>query len=213
MILGPSPGLAAALVLGSYLLGAVPFSYLIVRSLSGRDVRSLGSGNAGATNVLRAQGWGAAVATLLLDAGKGAGAVLGAQAAGVPVPVVGACAAAAVAGHVFPVFLGFRGGKGVATAAGALLVLAPWVWLAALGIFGLLVAARGYVSLASMVTVALAPWLVLMRGSLGWGRFGDAWIAIALTVIAVLVIARHGANIRRLRAGTEPTLGRSGEAG
>ncbi|HKH50075.1 MAG TPA: glycerol-3-phosphate acyltransferase, partial [Thermoanaerobaculia bacterium] len=112
-------GTGLALVAAAYLLGSVSFSFLIVKIKEGKDVRTLGSGNAGATNVLRASSLGAAVLTLLLDLAKGVAAVVGTRLLDAPPPVVGGAAFAVVLGHVFPVFLGFRGGKGVATAAGA----------------------------------------------------------------------------------------------
>ena len=109
-----------AIVAGAYALGSVPFSYLIVKLAKGRDVRTVGSGNAGATNVMRAAGKAAGAAALLLDCGKGVAAVTAARALGASGLVVGGAAVAVVAGHIYPVFLGFRGGKGVATASGAL---------------------------------------------------------------------------------------------
>src|SRR5262249_55669760 len=124
----PGPSLdiiVVALVAGAYLLGSISWSYLLVWLLQGRDVRTVGSGNAGATNAMRAAGKGVGVAVLLLDVGKGVAAIEVARALEAPPPVVGAAAVAVVLGHVYPVFFGFRGGKGVATSAGAMGALAP----------------------------------------------------------------------------------------
>lgn len=193
----------ALLVVGAYLLGSVPFSYLLVRWLRQQDVRRVGSGNAGATNVLRAAGKGPAIATLVLDLAKGASPVLAARALGQPPWVEGAAALAAVVGHVFPVYLGFRGGKGVATAAGAFAAVSP----AALGltalVFALTVAWRRIVSLASMVSALTFPPLFWL---LGRGRETGGLLA-ATVAISALVLLKHRANLRRLLEGREPTLG------
>lgn len=193
-------GLFALAVLGGYLLGSVPFGVLITRALGLGDLRAIGSGNIGATNVLRTGNRGAAAATLLLDAGKGAAAVLlgrlwlaedAAQAAGL----------AAFLGHLFPVWLRFRGGKGVATFLGTLLALAWPVGLAACATW-VAVAALGRISsLAALAASALAPvWALLL------GQGGVAPVAL---LMALMVWLRHRANITRLRAGTEPRIGRS----
>lgn len=181
-----------------YLLGSVPFGLLVARAWGLGDVRAIGSGNIGATNVLRTGSKGAALLTLLLDGGKGALAVLlarlwagedAAQAAGLM----------AFVGHCFPAWLGFRGGKGVATLLGLLLALAWPVGVAACLTWAAVAAALRYSSLAALSASAFAPiWAVLL------GR-GEA--ALLLLVLALLVHLRHGANIRRLLAGTEPRLG------
>ena len=186
-----------ALALG-YLAGSIPFGVLITRAMGLGDLRSIGSGNIGATNVLRTGNKRAALATLLLDGGKGAVAVLVARAvAGEPAALVAALGA--FLGHLFPVWLGFRGGKGVATFLGIMLALA-WpagiaaclTWLAVAGLFR-------FSSLAALVAAASAPlWLAL------FGRPDAIWLAVAL---ALLVFVRHHANIRRLLAGTEPRIG------
>ncbi len=209
-------------VLLAYVLGSVPFSYLIVRIHRGLDVRTIGSRSAGATNVLRASGGWAALAALLLDVAKGAAAVLVADSLDVGIWWCAAAAVAAVAGHVFPLFLAFRGGKGVATAAGVLALLVPWAGLGALAVFILLAAWTRYVSLGSISAAASLPLLVGSRW-LG-GAFGEPdgldhgpALLAAVSAIAVLVIVRHRANLVRLRAGTESRLGRkptaSGAAG
>ena len=187
-----------ALLLG-YLLGSIPFGVLITRALGLGDLRAIGSGNIGATNVLRTGSKGAALATLLLDGGKGAVAVLVARAiAGEPAALFAALGA--FLGHLFPVWLGFRGGKGVASFLGIMLALA-WpagiaaclTWLAVAAVFRVS-------SLAALVAAASAPlWLA------AFGRSDAVWLAVAL---ALLVFVRHHANIRRLLAGTEPRIGK-----
>jgi glycerol-3-phosphate acyltransferase PlsY len=193
-------------VAGAYLLGAISFSYLIVKLAQGRDVRTVGSGNAGATNVARAAGKAAGAAALLLDCGKGVAAVAGARALGAPATVVGAAAAAVVVGHVFPVFLGFRGGKGVATAAGALGALAPAVLAVAMVLFVLVLAWKRYVSLGSIVAAASFPLLFVAGWLLGWLRPPGGGPVAASFCIAALVLVRHSGNLDRLRRGVEPRI-------
>jgi len=182
-----------------YLLGSIPFGYLLVRVFRGADVRTTGSGNIGATNVARTSPL-LGIATLLLDALKGVTAALvvsmifpGARTA------VFVAAFSAVCGHVFPVWLGFRGGKGVATGLGSFLLVTPKAILVAIGIFVAVAAAFRFVSLASLVAAACLPLLAIL--------FGESRVAaeIALmTAASVLIIAKHYQNIRRLLAGTEP---------
>jgi glycerol-3-phosphate acyltransferase PlsY len=202
-----SAGAAAAVVLGAYLLGSISWSYLIVKLTQGRDIRTVGSGNAGATNVMRAAGKAAGAAALVLDLGKGIAAVEGARALDAPAAVVAGAAVAVVLGHVFPVFFGFRGGKGVATAAGALGALAPAALVAALLVFAVLVAWKRYVSLGSVVTAALFPLLVWAAPRWTGGTAGGGWPVAAAAAIALVVIVRHRGNLRRLRLGTERRLG------
>ena len=202
-----SPGFAAALVAGAYLLGSVSFSVVIVRLIHGLDVRTVGSGNAGATNVLRAAGRKAGALVLVLDAAKGITAVAVPRALDAPPSVVGGAAVAVVIGHVFPVFFGFRGGKGVATSAGALGTLAPAAMVLGLIVFATVVAWKRYVSLGSIVTAAAFPLLVGLSLELGWIRYGGTWLLLPSAAIALIVIARHARNLRRLRQGTEPRLG------
>lgn len=187
-------------VLVAYLVGSISFSYVTVWLMHGRDIRELGSGNAGATNVLRTTGLTAALAVLVLDVAKGAAPILLARALGSGPPVMAAAAVAAVLGHVFPVYLRFRGGKGVATALGALGALAPLPTVVATGLVLLLISWTGYVSLGSIVGVMAAPVLMVL-----W-KVGT-WHAVAAAAIAIVVISRHAGNIRRLRAGTERRLG------
>lgn len=201
-------GTGLALVLGSYLLGSVSFSFLIVKVKEGKDVRTIGSGNAGATNVLRASSLGAAVLTLVLDLGKGMAAVLGTRLLEAPPPVVGGAAFAVVLGHIFPVFLGFRGGKGVATAAGALGALEPLAMLATLGVFVAVVAWKRYVSLGSVLAALVFPLLAWAGHRLGWIPAATTpSVVTASAAIAALVLYRHRSNLVRLRRGTENRLG------
>ena len=198
----------------SYLLGSLPWSYVIVRLHRGIDVRTIGSRSAGATNVLRASGKWAALLALLLDAAKGAAAVVLARSLDVGSWWLAAAAVAAVAGHVFPLFLGFRGGKGVATAAGVLALLVPGAALGALAVFVVMVAWKRYVSLGSISAAVALPLLV----GVSWlsGAFRDEHgvdpgpaLLAGTAAIAVLVIGKHRANLVRLRAGTESRLGTS----
>ncbi|HRO13382.1 glycerol-3-phosphate 1-O-acyltransferase PlsY [Amaricoccus sp.] len=190
--------LALAFLL-AYLLGSIPFGVLITRALGLGDLRSIGSGNIGATNVLRTGHKGAAAATLLLDAAKGAVAVLAARAlAGEAAAMVAGFAA--FLGHLFPVWLGFRGGKGVATFLGIMLALAWPAGLAACATWLAVAAATRFSSLAALAAAALAPlWLWL------FGRPDAIWLGLAL---AALVWVRHRANIGRLLAGSEPRIGK-----
>jgi glycerol-3-phosphate acyltransferase PlsY len=182
----------------AYLLGSVPFGVLIARVFGLGDLRRIGSGNIGATNVLRTGNKPAAAATLLLDAAKGGVAVLVARAAlGETAALVAGLAA--FLGHLYPVWLGFRGGKGVATFLGVLLALAWPAGLAACATWLATAFAFRMSSLAALVAAATAPlWLAL------FGPPGSAWPGLAL---AALVFVRHRANIARLRAGTEPRIG------
>jgi acyl phosphate:glycerol-3-phosphate acyltransferase len=190
-----------ALVLAaSYLLGSIPFSYLVAR-LRGVDVRTVGSGNVGATNVMRNVGKTAGLAAFALDAAKGAAAAVIAQRVGLGVGLAALAAVAAIFGHMYPVWLGFRGGKGVATGAGAFLPLAPLATAGALAVFGLVLAATRYVSAGSMAgAVALAA-LAAATGA-PW----PVWTAAA--AMAALIVWKHRGNIRRLLDGTESRLGR-----
>lgn len=184
----------------AYLLGSISFSYFMVWLLRGRDIRDVGSGNAGATNVLRTTGLAPALLVLLLDIAKGAVPVLIAVDLEANPITVAATALAAVLGHVFPLYLRFRGGKGVATALGALAALAPWPTAGGLAAVLLVVSWTRLVSLGSIVGVTLVPILMFF-----WEV--EAWYAAAGAAIALLVIVRHSSNIRRLRAGTERRLG------
>lgn len=193
-----SPGLLLLTAVLSYLLGSIPFGVVVTRTLGLGDLRRIGSGNIGATNVLRTGNKGAALATLLLDGGKGALAVLiarwllaedAAQLAGL----------AAFLGHLYPVWLGFRGGKGVATFLGVLLALNWLVGLAVCAIWLLSAVVTRTSSIAALVAAASSGlWiLALTNGSL---------LVLAL-ILTILIYVRHGANLKRIKAGTEPRIG------
>lgn len=205
-----STGLSVALVVGAYLLGSISWSVLLVRLLQGMDVRSVGSGNAGATNVMRAAGKKAGAAVLVLDIGKGIAAVAVPRSLDAPPAVVGGAAVAVVLGHVFPIFFGFRGGKGVATSAGALGTLSPIAMALGLLVFLAIVTWKRYVSLGSVVTAALFPVFAWMSHQRGWTEHGGQWTILAGALIALLVLIKHQENLRRLWRGTEPRLGEVG---
>jgi acyl phosphate:glycerol-3-phosphate acyltransferase len=184
----------------SYFLGSIPFGYLLIRGFHGKDIRTTGSGNIGATNVARTSPALGAI-TLLLDAFKGIGAVLLTQRL-FPNQVVLAALAGfmAITGHVFPVWLRFRGGKGVATGLGSFVVLVPKTVLVMIGIFLAIFVAFRYVSLASILAVALFPlvaWTLHQYGT-------PPQMLALLAASSLLIIAKHHANIRRLLAHTEP---------
>jgi glycerol-3-phosphate acyltransferase PlsY len=190
-------------IVAGFLMGAVPFSWLIARA-KGIDLRTTGSGNIGATNLMRACGKGSGITGLILDAVKGALPVLLAVllAGREQVLLQAAAASAAVLGHVYTPFLGFSGGKGVATALGALTALAPVPSLSALGIFLLVLLVSGTVSLSSVIAAAaLVPAVFVFRGGPG-----DLPVQVACCLVAVLVIVRHRSNIRRLVRGEEKRL-------
>lgn len=193
---------AAGLVAAGYLLGSVSFALWLVRWRTGTDIRNSGSGNAGATNVLRAHGKGLALAVALLDVAKGAAAVLLVRLV-TPDPLYAAAAGfATILGHVFPLFSGFRGGKGVATAVGAFLVLAPLAMAVCLGIFVAVVAATRYVSLGSMIAVVLLPPAAKLLSH------ASRWVVLAAAATAILVVLKHVENLKRLARGEERKLGR-----
>jgi acyl phosphate:glycerol-3-phosphate acyltransferase len=197
--------LHVAVVSLAYLLGSIPFGYLLVRLRGGGDVRETGSGGTGATNVTRRAGKGVGLLTLLLDALKGVAAVLFARAALGVGAEWWACAAAvaAVLGHVFPVWLRFRGGKGVATGLGVFLVLAPLATACALAVFVAVVWLWRYVSLGSVTAAAVLPLAVWALGALGVGdRAALPVLAVAVTG-AALIVFMHRANIGRLLRGEE----------
>jgi glycerol-3-phosphate acyltransferase PlsY len=193
------------LVLSGYLLGSIPFGYLLVRVRSGRDVRAVGSGNIGATNVARAAGWSVGVATLLLDAAKGFFAVwLVGHFSDGNIRFMMYTGLAAILGHVFPVWLGFSGGKGVATAVGAFLLICWPAVAVAVAIFTIVVIFWRYVSLGSVSAAAALPLLVYVLYAPGHAPPAPIWVGTLLA--AVLVIVKHRKNIERLMAGTEPPI-------
>jgi glycerol-3-phosphate acyltransferase PlsY len=194
----------------AYLLGSVPVGYLLVRIFRKQDIRTVGSGNIGATNVLRSGGKGLGLATFILDTFKGAAAVLlGAALAAPLLPTVpqrnveALAALSAVIGHMFPVWLRFKGGKGVATGFGVFLVAAPWAALASIALFIVIFAITRYVSLSSILATASFPifaWLTVSGPKPGF------FIAVQI-IVSLLIIVKHHPNIRRLLAGTEHRFG------
>lgn len=192
------------ILLIAYLLGSMPFGFIMSRLMTGSDIRKVGSGNIGATNVLRVIGWKAALPVFLLDMLKGAAAVLIAGALSDSAAVYLAAGFMAMIGHSFPLFLGFRGGKAAATAIGVLTVVSLPVLAALAGWGGLVLILTRYVSLASILgSLALPLFFLLFNYDLPYIIFGLA--------TAVLVTARHKQNIRRLWQGREPRLGQKSE--
>ena len=192
------PYLLAALI-GGYLLGSIPFGLLLTRLAGLGDIRKLGSGNIGATNVLRSGRKGLAAATLLLDGGKGAAAVLLAGNWGPDVQLMAGLGA--LGGHLYPVWLRFRGGKGMATALGLLLALAWPVGLAACATWLLVAGLLRTSSLATLLAIAAAPLYA-------WWFGGDPQLTQFAAILAAFVWLRHHANIARLLKGQEPKIGR-----
>jgi len=189
--------------LAAYLLGSIPFGYLIVRWKKAIDVRQTGSHSTGATNVMRNLGFAGFLATFILDFGKGVAAVMLASRLTASDPRwIAAAAVAAVAGHIAPVWLGFRGGKGVATGVGVFIALAPVPMGLTLVIFGVLVAIWRYISLGSIAATAAFPALVYLL------NHPPRPILLGAAGAAALIIAKHHANIRRLLAGTEGKVGK-----
>jgi glycerol-3-phosphate acyltransferase PlsY len=182
-------------ILIGYTIGSLPIGYLVTRSTRGIDLRRAGSGNVGAANVYRTSGLGMALVVMVADAGKGAGAVLlgggGANAV--------AAGVAAVIGHIYPVWLGFKGGKGVATASGAFSVLSPVPTLIAAAAFAVTLFRTRYVSLGSVVATVLLP-------VIAWLTPGRRAVDIAATLVAALILFRHRGNMMRLWSRTERAL-------
>ena len=200
-------------LLAGYLLGSIPSGYLAGRWLKGVDIRSLGSGSTGATNVLRQFGKAPALVVFLVDVLKGTAAVLLAKALLQPLGItaesdwwVVAAGLAALAGHIWPVWLGWRGGKAVATGLGMLLGLTWPVGLACFGVFLAVISIFRIVSLSSVIAALSLPLLMLGSFSSSGTGLRTAYLALSL-VTAVLVIWRHRSNIQRLLAGTEPRIG------
>ena len=184
------------LVLGGYLVGTIPFALLLTRRMGGTDVRRVGSGNVGAANVLRAANMPVALCVMVLDVGKGCAAVLLARGMGASEAAIAAVGAAAVVGHVFPVWLRFQGGKGVATACGVFWVLAPEATALALVAFTGVVWLTRYVSMGSMVAAVVLAAAVYFNGE-------AHAVVVCAVAVATLVLYRHRANMARLHAGSE----------
>jgi glycerol-3-phosphate acyltransferase PlsY len=194
----------------AYLLGSIPFGYILVRVFRRQDIRSVGSGNIGATNVIRSGARGLGIATFALDVLKGCAAVwLGALIAAALAPGMALrnaealAALFAVIGHMFPVWLKFRGGKGVATGFGVFLVSAPWAALSAIGLFFIVLALTRYVALGSILGAASFP---IFAWFMAGGSRPLFFIAVQVAV-ALLIIVKHHGNIQRLMNGTENRVG------
>ncbi|MFQ5927202.1 MAG: glycerol-3-phosphate 1-O-acyltransferase PlsY [Terriglobia bacterium] len=195
------PAAAIVSILLAYLLGAIPFGYLLMKLRRGKDIRTTGSGSIGATNVTRVLGPASGLLTLLLDVAKGYLAVL--LAAGLTsrdTTWMAAAGLAAIVGHIFPLYLGFRGGKGVATGLGVFVHFTPWAVASVLAVWLAVVAVWRYVSLGSILAAATYPLFAyaLYRPALA--------VELAVMASASLIIIRHAANIARIVAGTERKL-------
>jgi len=188
-----------AVVVG-YLFGSVPFGVIVARIWGAPGLRAVGSGNIGATNVARAAGGAAGVLVGALDAAKGAAGILVAERLAVSASALAIVGLAAIVGHVFPIWLGFRGGKGVATACGVFLILAPAATAAAIAAFAGTVAVTRYVSLGSLVAAMLLPLVAYLT------RGATATVAAACAS-AVIIIVSHRTNLARLLTGAEPRAG------
>lgn len=188
-----------AWILFGYALGSVPFAFLLARR-AGIDVRIAGSGNVGAANVLRTSGTPLGVTVMALDISKGVASVLAAYAAAGSLPTMAAAGAAAVVGHIYPVWLRFHGGKGVAVAAGVFAILAPVATLIAAAVFFSTVWLTRIISLGSVVATVTLP-------SVAWMAGAPTSVLVAAIGIAALILFRHRANIRRILRGTERKFG------
>ena len=193
--------LEALPVIIAYLLGSLSSAVIVARILGLKDPRDVGSGNPGATNILRYGGKGAAITTLIGDLMKGVAAVLIARAMGAEATIMAASMVAVFLGHLFPVFFGFKGGKGVATALGVYLAANIWVGLAVAGSWVALAAITRYSSLAALAATALSPLFV-------WYWLRHPAYIVGSVVLAVILFWRHRANIQRLLAGTEAKIGK-----
>jgi len=201
-----APCIAIAAILAAYLLGAIPFGLLFSRWLTGKDPREHGSGNIGATNALRTSGKKVGILTLLADIGKGSLAVALADYLQDDMALVAAVALAVFIGHIFPVYLKFKGGKGVATMFGVLIPWLPWVAVASFITWLLLFKLTRYVSLASVVAAAILPIFTWLFGILLWSNSEPSSL-FACIILGLLIIARHVGNMRRILTGEEPKTG------
>jgi glycerol-3-phosphate acyltransferase PlsY len=191
-----------SIVVGTYLLGSIPSALFVVWIMTGKDVRRLGSGNVGATNATRVAGVRAGILVTILDVAKGAVPVWFMEMFNPSSVWLAATVLAAVVGHCFPVWLKFRGGKGVATGFGAFLVLSPWAGMAALGAWILVLGIGRWVSLASMAASAAFPLLLVLIDT------PNPVILGAVSGVATLIVVRHHSNIRLLLTGHEPKIGK-----
>lgn len=190
----------------SYLLGAVPFGYIITRLKTGEDIREKGSGNIGATNALRTQGAAVGIATFVLDIAKAAAPVLAARYISASPWLPAAAGACAIVGHCYPVYIGFRGGKGAASGFGAFIVIAPMATLLAVAIFILELITVGYVSVGSIIgalVFSASLWAFHF-----WKGSYDLTTCVIGTLLSLLLIWRHRSNIRNLLAGKENKMWR-----
>jgi glycerol-3-phosphate acyltransferase PlsY len=190
------------LPLFAYLLGSVSSAIVIAKLFGLKDPRSVGSGNPGATNILRYGGKKAAILTLVGDMLKGVIPVVVAHVLKVDAQTMAFTLLAAFLGHLFPIYFGFKGGKGVATAAGVLIALNGWVGLALIAIWLVIAFTTRYSSLSGIVATFAAPVLV-------WWFTREPWLIGAVAVMSAILLWRHSANIRKLLAGTEPKIGKS----
>jgi glycerol-3-phosphate acyltransferase PlsY len=191
---------ALSLILAAYFIGSIPFALLLARRWGVRELRRIGSGNIGAANVLRASGVKAGVLVAILDIAKGAAGVALAQRLSLAPEVPAAAGFAAIVGHIYPVWLTFRGGKGVATACGVFSVLTPLAVLPALALFTLAIWVTRYISMGSVVASVALPPLAYATGS-------PVPAVTAAIAASTLILFRHRTNLHRLRAGTEQRIG------
>jgi len=199
----------AAVLIASYLIGAIPFSYIAGRLIKGIDLRQHGSGNLGATNTFRMLGAKWAIVVLVLDIAKGFAPVFvslhrgfpGADAQWLGLAAMGG----AILGHLFSPYVKFSGGKGIATSAGAFMALSPWAFLASFVVFASVFAARRIVSLASLAAAITLPLWVYLSGRTGFSETHWSTLAVSTIIMAVIVI-KHRSNIRRLLSGTEKSI-------
>ena len=188
------------LILSAYLIGSIPFALLLARRWGAIDLRRVGSGNLGAANVMRASGITAGILVAILDITKGAASVMLAARLSGNAAAPAAAGLAAIVGHIYPIWLKFRGGKGVATACGVFSVLTPLAIPPALAIFLITVTLTKYISLASLLATIALPPLAYLLGS-------EAAAVIAACLAATIIVFRHRSNVSRLRTGTERRLG------